>query len=665
MSLPCILAGAALAGLSGVPALLAGRVSDRAQWVSAALSVAGSLLGLAGVALALTGPAEGAARSAWLGAAMGLDALSAFFLAPVFLVSGLGAVYGLGYWPQSEQPHTGRGLRLFFGLLTAAMVLVVVARNSVLFLVAWEVMALSAFFLIAAEEEEPGARQAAWVYLVATHIGTAALMAMFLLLRAASGTFAWEPLEPGLIGGAQAAALFLLALVGFGMKAGVMPFHFWLPSAHAWAPSHVSALLSGVMIKMGLYGILRMAGYLPLPSLAWGAGLVVAGGVAGVMGIAAAGAQADLKRLLAYSSIENVGIMLAGIGLALLGRALGHPVWIVLGLGGALLHLLNHSLFKPLLFFSAGALLRATGTRRLDELGGLARALPVTAAGFLAGAWAGSALPGLNGFVGELLLYLGFFHAALGGAAVPALLAALAAAALALTGALALATFARAFGTIFLGTPRSGRAPALHAIGPAMKGVLLLLAGLCAAVAAAPWALAPALDRAIAAWSDGPPGGLPALVSVAPLWAVGWAALGIWTAAAGLLALLWRRPANRPATAMVGTWDCGYAAATSPRLQYTASSGGDGLAGLFGWAIARTAHRPARADAFPGPARLALVLEERLLSAVLWPFFLRWADRFMRLRVLQQGQAHIYLVYILVMFVLGIAWAVLGAGGGP
>ena len=277
----------------------------------------------------------------------------------------------------------------------------------------------------------------------------------------------------------SATAIFVLALVGFGLKAGIMPLHVWLPGAHANAPSHVSAIMSGVMIKMGIYGLVRVLVLLPTPPLAWGYVLLGLGVVSGVLGVAFAVGQHDLKRLLAYHSIENIGIIVIGLGLALIGRTLDRADWIVLGLGGALLHVWNHALFKSLLFLSAGSVIHATGTREIDRLGGLAKAMPRTSLAFLVGAVAICGLPPLNGFVSELLIYLGLFGT-LGigeGGACP--MAAFAAPALALIGGLAVACFVKVFGVVFLGTARSEDARHAHESAWSMLGPMGVLMGCC------------------------------------------------------------------------------------------------------------------------------------------------------------------------------------------
>ena len=242
------------------------------QWVTTCLPCSGP--GWAWGASAGSGRPETVDRSCCPGPFPGaefsvaVDGLSAFFLVPVFLISLLGNIYGLGYWKQTEHPQNGRKLRLFYGTLTAGMALLVIARNSILFLFGWEIMALSAFFLVTTEDDEKEVREAGWIYLVATHTATLCLFALFALLRAVSGSFALVPLNRSSLTPGVATAIFVLALVGFRLKAGIMPLHVWLPSAHAVAPSHVSAIMSGVIIKMGIYGLVRVTSLLPTPPLA-------------------------------------------------------------------------------------------------------------------------------------------------------------------------------------------------------------------------------------------------------------------------------------------------------------------------------------------------------------------------------------------------------------
>ncbi|HLF93049.1 MAG TPA: proton-conducting transporter membrane subunit, partial [Planctomycetota bacterium] len=404
MNLALVLWGCGLAASSGVPGCLMDRRSRIGQGVATLLASLGAATGLTGAVRCLvsgeTVSLEGTWSLPWGSPALRLDPLAAFFLVPVFLIPALGSLYGQEYWRQSEHQDNGRRLRFFYGLLCASMGVVVLARDAVLLLIAWEIMALSAFFLATTEDEDPAACRSGWIYLVATHLGTICLISLFAFLQRTTGSTALVPIADGMTSEAVT-LLFLLTLLGFGFKAGLMPLHVWLPGAHANAPSHVSAVMSGVMLKMGIYGIVRMTGLLPRVA-PWHAGLLLAvGAVSAVLGGVLALAQSDLKRTLAYSSIENIGIIALGLGLALLGRSVHRADWMALGLSGALLHVWNHSLFKSLLFFNAGAVIHAAHTREIGRLGGLSRRMPRVAALFMVGAGSICALPGLNGFVSE------------------------------------------------------------------------------------------------------------------------------------------------------------------------------------------------------------------------------------------------------------------------
>src|SRR5262249_16708559 len=285
----------------------------------------------------------------------------------------------------------------------------VIARNAVLFLAGWEIMALAAFVLVSTEDDKPAAREVGYVYLVATRFGTLAIFAMFALLAAGGGTLDFDG-WPRALASPVGDAIFVLGLVGFGLKAGVMPLHVWLPGAHATAPSHVAALMSGVLIKMGIYGLVRLTSLCAQPPAWWGHTLLALGVLSAVLGVGFALGQHDLKRLLAYHSVENIGIICMGLGVAVLGpapgrggpRARGPGELVALGLAGALLHVWNHGLYKGLLFLSAGSVAHTAGTREIDRLGGLWRRMPWTGLAFLVGAVAICGLPPLNGLVSEL-----------------------------------------------------------------------------------------------------------------------------------------------------------------------------------------------------------------------------------------------------------------------
>lgn len=643
-----ILIGACLLAGSGLPGLLSSRQSRWGEWTAAGMMTLAGITGLLG-ALLPAGTGDETMQAAWglpWGRfAVALDPVSRAFLLPVFLIPPLGAIYGLGYWRQADHPDNGRKLRLFFGLLAGAMAMVTVANDGVLFLLAWEVMALSAFFLVSTEDDQPASTSAAWIYFVATHIGSLALFAMFAVLRGATGSFSLDAASAAALSAGVSTAVFVLALVGFGLKAGLMPLHVWLPGAHANAPSHISAVLSGVMLKMGIYGLIRMTAILPSPPTWWGATLLTAGAVSAVTGLVFAIAQHDLKRLLAYSSIENVGIITIGIGLALLGRSMDQPMWVTFGLGGAMLHAWNHSLFKPLLFFGGGSVLHGAGTRQIDQLGGLSRRMPGTAALFLVGCVAICALPPLNGFVSELLIYLGLFRtlSAGAGASWPAAKAPL----LALVGGLAAVAFAKLFGVVFLGEPRSPEARKAHESPPTMLMPMIVLAGLCFALGAFPAPAVALLDQAIAAWRPVAGAPMPTVLSAAPLvWlpAVSTSILG----ASGGAWLLLRRVAAPTSTARPGTWDCGYID-PGPRMQYTGSSFAQGMVSLFAWALRPRMERAKFTSLFPAPGRFRSEVPDVVLDRMSLPVARLLTRLLCRARVLQQGQIQVYVLYVLLI----------------
>lgn len=642
---------AVLAG-SGLGALLAGRRSER---LAAALGAGGAMAacagGLVAAVVSLVLRLDPTAAWPWsmpYGAfRLGLDPLSSFFLIPLFLLSGLAAVYAVGYF----QPWAGRRpgrFWLYYNLLVAGMALVVTARNGVLFLVAWEVMSLASFFLVVFDEGDAEAREAGWTYLVATHIGTAFLMALFLLLGRDAGSqdFAAYAAPEGWAGG-----LFLLALIGFGTKAGLFPLHVWLPEAHPAAPSPVSAVMSGVMIKTGLYGIVRMLVILEkVPG--WCAWAVLgAGAVSGLFGVLFALAQHDLKRLLAYHSVENIGIIALGLGLGMLGLHHGVPAVAALGFSGALLHVLNHALFKGLLFLGAGSVAHATGTRNIERLGGLLKRMPWTGAVFLAGAVAICALPPFNGFASEFLIYVGAYQTILGsgGLAAGGLTVLVA---LALIGGLAVACFTKAFGIVFLGEPRSPEAAGAHEGDAAMRWPMVILAALCLGVGLTAGTVVGVLEPAVEQLAG--PGALPeAPGRMMP--AVAGLLLALMALVWGLAVLRRRLLAGRSVRTSV-TWDCGYAAPTA-RMQYTATGFAQPLThGAKG--ILRPQVEPQLPEGiYPASASLNSHTPDVARESLYAPLFERAAEWLGRLRWLQQGKVHWYVLYILVAVWVLLAWA--------
>ncbi|MGD8542850.1 MAG: proton-conducting transporter membrane subunit, partial [Desulfobacteraceae bacterium] len=414
-----------------------------------------------------------------------IDGLSAFFLLAIFAVCLLSAVYSFSYLSDPRKALGTAVSYFFFALLTAAMALVVAAANMLTFLLAWEIMSLASFFLVIHDHRRPETRKAGYLYFVFSHVGAMFILAAFGVLYGGSGGFGFEA-----TGLSQTAKLWVfgLSFIGFGSKAGVFPFHVWLPHAHPAAPSHISAVMSGVMIKTGIYGILRMTDILELYTPAVGTMVLLFGVASGVLGVVYALGQHDLKRLLAYHSVENIGIILIGIGIGVIGVATDTPLMAVLGFAGGLLHVLNHSIFKSLLFMGAGVVLHRTGSRSIDALGGLLKKMPVTGVTFLVGALAICGLPPFNGFVGEFLIYLGSFEGI--AAETPVLaLSLLAIVGLAVIGGLALACFSKVVGVVFQGEARSPAAQAGNEKGgAAMLPPMIALAAACAVIGVYPGA---------------------------------------------------------------------------------------------------------------------------------------------------------------------------------
>jgi hydrogenase-4 component B len=424
----------------------------------------------------------------------------------------------------------------------------------------------------------------------------------------------------------------------------MMPFHFWLPSAHAAAPSHVSALLSGVVLKVGIYGLLRTLSLLPTGPVSWGGAVLLLGTLSAVLGVLFALGQHDLKRLLAYHSIENIGIILMGLGLALVGQSRGRPEWIVLGLAGCLLHVWNHALFKSLLFFAAGSVIHSSRTREIDLMGGLAKPMPKTAILFFVGAIAICGLPPLNGFVSELFIYLGLFRSVSGSSG-----AALAAPALALVGALAVACFVKAFGAVFLGNPRRGSIEGMHEAPAAMIIPMALLAACCAAIGLMPLLVVRPLHAVIHQWNDGLTTAptLDALAPLTPLTTLSLVLAGILLVSFLLSRWSMGRRRERPAV----TWDCGYAR-PSGRMQYSASSFATTLVDLFGGVLRPHSHEPRINTPFPARTEFQSHVDDLVLEGFLTPLWRRFRSHLGWLRVLQRGSVQTYVLYILVILSL-------------
>ena len=648
-----------LAAVSGVPLLFPRVLSASSAQLSAIIMMfAASCAGLAGSVLTLLSGHSVLFELVWAPpfgpAEFGVDALSAWFLLPIFLVSGSAALYARSYWHADQHPANVRNMTFFFGLMTAGMSGVVLARDGISFLFVWEIMALASYFLVATEDEKPEVNEAGTLYMITTHTGTLGLFALFPLLTLLQGSWLF-PAAGSLTATAPiAAAIFLAALFGFGMKAGIMPLHIWLPSAHANAPSHVSAVMSGVILKIGVYGLIRTLSFFDAVPLWWGSCVLVLGVISAVIGVLFAIGQHDLKRLLAYHSIENIGIIFMGLGVALIGQAVGSPAMMLLGMGGALLHVLNHAIFKALLFLGAGSVIHATGTREIDLMGGVARRLPYTALLFWVGSVAICGLPPFNGFVSELLIYLGFFQGIQGDGG-GAVAASLAAPALALVGGLAVACFVKVYGTVFLGVPRSAAHEARHEAGWQMLLPMLLLGGLCIAIGLAPALLAKPLQLTsltvlpLSAQTAG-----AQLQELAPLTMLTLSGVAL-IALVSVLAFWYRKKLVGTTCSETGTWGCGYQR-PSARIQYSASSFAEMLTSLFAFFLKPQRHKPDKMTGiFPDSTKFSSHVPEVVLELVYIPALKRLYQRFSGVRRLQSGILQMYVLYSLVTLIVLLA----------
>jgi hydrogenase-4 component B len=646
-------------------ALALARRPSASRWAALGGSILASIVsgGLAASVLAtgrsvagtlLVHPASGFALG------FSVDPLSAWFLMTLSVLGVPIAVYSLGYLGHGELARRAPFVAVGFSVLMGAVELVFAADGVVSFLFGWELMTLATAALVVTEHEKREARRAAFLYLAMSHVATGCLFAGFLLLSAAGGSLSFaELLCGGLLAGGRRQIAFALFFVGFGVKAGVIPLHIWLPEAHPAAPSSVSALMSAVLLKTGVYGLFRVCAFgLGPPSAGFGVLILLVGGLSAVLGVLYALMQHDLKRLLAYHSIENVGIILLGLGAGMMALASGRGELAAVGIAASLYHVLNHAVFKGLLFLGAGGVVMATETRQIEEMGGLAKRMPWTALFFLVGAAAISGLPLLNGFASEWLLFQALlfgFHRSTEFLA--RFLFPVAGALLALTSALAAACFVKAYGITFLALPRGEGALRARESPSVMLAPQAFLAGLCVVLGLAPgWVLgvlqgvlfslpgvrpAPEMARGLFAIAPAP-GSFdhlaPTLVAIPVL------------AAAALASVLFL--GARYAVRRVPTWGCG--GELSARTEYTATAFSKPLMMIFG-AIYRPTREVSRVEEvsayFPSEVRYRAEIEPTFERFVYGPLMRGVVGTAQRMKVIQAGSLHAYLAYVIVLVV--------------
>lgn len=643
---------------------LAGLVAPRTlPWVARTLFPLGAAAGLAlavVAVIALFGAAE--TRILPLGLPdlpmhVRLDPLAAVFLALIGLTTSGVSLYAAGYFRPGE--GTAPGLQcLQYHVFLSSMAMVVLADDAFTFMVAWETMALSSYFLVTTQHRVPEIRSAGFLYLLLAHLGAIGLLLCFGVLQGGSWHFTFDAMRSAELSPVWASVAFGLALFGFGAKAGLVPMHVWLPEAHPAAPSPVSALMSGVMLKTAIYGFVRISfDLLPHTQWSWGAVVLALGAFTGLFGAVFAAVQTDMKRLLAYSSIENIGLIFSALGLALLYHGMGMETVAALALSAALYHCLNHAQFKSLLFLATGSVLHATGQRNLGKLGGLIRRMPWVAGLALIGTLAMAGLPPLNGFVSEWLVLQSYLFTPTLPHALVNMLVPLGMAATALTMALAAYVMVKFYGVIFLGQSRESTLVDAHDAGLLERVGLGWLATLCILLGLFPVVVLLGLDqvnqsilgtalgdRATTWWSVVPLASERA--SYSPL------AFGLGIALCVALIYLLVRRLYHGRVRRSAPWDCGFPAQT-PRMQDTAEGFGQPIRHIFGPFFRIHRQLPGPADAAP---RYSLVLADRWWEWLYMPIsravetVARWIG------ILQQGRISLYLIYSFVTLLILLAF---------
>lgn len=658
---------------SGAVALGANRVPALLRYGSSALLGVSGLAAVAGGGLSLLTAAHATDRLPlglpWLQWHLRLDPLSGFFFLTVGILVTAVSLYAPGYLREfthgkSRQPLAPLGL--FTGLFVFGMFLVLLADDAFVFMVAWELMSVSSYFLVAYQHQHAANRRAAFLYLLMAHVGGLAILLAYGVLAGFGGGYTFEAMRGAELSAAWASIAFALAFFGFGMKAGMVPVHAWLPEAHPVAPSHISALMSGVMLKVALYGLIRFT-YDLLGDIQWqwGVAVLLIGAVSTLLGVLYAILQNNLKRLLAYSSIENIGIILVGLGLSMIFLASGHKALGVLGLIAALYHVLGHALFKGLLFLGAGAIAHASHEHDLNNMGGLIKRMPQTAVFFLIGCLAIAGLPPLNGFVSEWLTFQAALQAPVLKSGVLRALIPVTAAMLALSAALAAATFVKVYGVAFLGQPRSRQVGHAREADIGMRASMALLACLCVLFGVFPSTVIGVIGAVPQMLiGQGPPSAAaqgwlwltpisPHVASYsAPLVFAGVAIIGLLT----FLFLHVHAGRIRRSDA----WDCGYGSLNA-RMQYTGTAFSMPIQRIFApvWDLdeeieeTRNATQPLRTEAI----RHQLQTQDKSWSRLYEPIGRLVLAAARRIGLIQTGSIHTYLAYSFFTLLL-LLWVV-------
>lgn len=585
--------------------------------------------------------------------AFGIDPLSAFFIVVISIMTFLSVIYSNGYLkPYIEEGKSIKSHIIFLPVLIASMLLVVTCQNALMFLVCWEIMSLSSFFLVIFENEKKEVRQAGIKYLVFMHISVIFIILAFALLSINSASFDFESFKVLLNSNKHLAnSVFILAFIGFGIKAGFVPFHNWLPAAHPKAPSHVSAIMSGVMIKTGIYGILRMIFLLGTPSDKIAFFVLIISVISALYGVLYAISQHDIKTLLAYHSIENIGIIGIGIGCGMAGLAYNNEVLALLGFSGAILHTLNHSIFKELLFLSTGGVYLKTHTKNIELLGGLIKKMPKTALLFLTGSVAICGLPPLNGFVSEFLIYWSMFFGLQLTGFLAVIVMILSIGALAFVGTMAILCFTKAFSIIFLGLPRSENASKVEGeVSSSMIFPMSVLGFFCFAIGLLPqfmFYFAKEISLATFAFNEIfiNDSFMQTAEILNIMWLISLTGLAFILIAAAFCLIKHFAFKNKTASAL--TWGCGYNRGNN-FMQYTASSYASPFLSMLKPLFKKNFDIKKPKELFPKSAHFSLHIEDIEEAYIINPL-IKTDEKFLsKFESLQSGNIQSYIKFGLI-----------------
>jgi hydrogenase-4 component B len=616
---------------------------------SIALVAAGCILGLVAAFAVLLHPGVASSYSLpWLHIftlSFKMDSISAFFLITIFAISSLAVLYSFHYMEKPEQSMRTAINYFFNAVLIVSMALVACADNIPTFALAWEIMSVSSYFLVVYDFQNKDTRKAGYLYFIFAQAGAMLLFAAFALIYSYTGSFAFTGIEA--MPDTAKLIVFILALLGFGSKAGIFPLHIWLPYAHPAAPSHISAIMSGVMIKMGIYGIIRIYALLGTPSMLFGQIVLIVGMVTGVLGVVYAMGQHDLKKLLAYHSVENIGIIVIGLGVGMIGVATETRAMAFFGFAGAFMHVFNHSIFKTVLFMGAGAVLHKAKTKSIDQLGGLLKRMPVTGRSFLVGSLAISGLPPFSGFISEFLIYYGSFQG-IHLQRTAFILSALAIISLAVIGGLATACFTKVVGVVFLGEPRTEKAAHASEVGFSMQLTMVFLAAACLLIGVLP---EPFVRLAFKGIGDlQPVAGYNPDIFIELLRNISrTAALFI---ALFLVVSLFRKMLYwRKEMGAGPTWGCGFTRPTV-RMQYTGASYAASIIDFYRPFVPVKTFYSGIRKIFPGHTtyhtEVLDIAESKIQELILKPFF----HVLQMLRWIQHGNIQLYIAYIVAAIIV-------------